>query len=191
MFPVLECLVDRSAEATALDRELRFLMTADTRVQRAIGAILLRLQRSELTHLGYVQRGDYIREHTGISIRQAEQLAAIERDVVQFPASEAQWSANQINTCLREIIRSAKPEDDGVCAALATVMTVRELIIWLVGEQAAEPGEETLDLHLSARGTRRPRRVSRTREPALGAQHYPGGGARYMHGRAAGSRRPA
>ncbi|HEY3998476.1 MAG TPA: hypothetical protein VGO93_06400 [Candidatus Xenobia bacterium] len=117
--------LEQAAVAARLDDELRFLLTAHTPVQRAIGTMLGRLlEDSTLLDLGYALRRDYIREHLGIGIREAQELAWLETHVVRYPETDRLWRAGRISRRhVRLILRHATPDEDFLWARLATIMS--------------------------------------------------------------------
>jgi hypothetical protein len=138
--------LEQAAIAARLDDELRFLLTAHTPVQRAIGGMLVGLlQDSALLDLGYALRKDYIREQLGIGIREAQELAWLETHVVRYPETDRLWRAGRISRChVRIILRHAVPEEDFLWARLATITSVRGLEKMLAGQP--DPEEEMLHL---------------------------------------------
>ncbi|HEY3998521.1 MAG TPA: hypothetical protein VGO93_06625 [Candidatus Xenobia bacterium] len=140
--------LEQAAVAARLDDELRFLVTAHTPVQRAIGSMLVSLlQDSSLIDLGYALRKDYLREHLGIGVREAQELAWLETHVVRYPETDRLWRTGHISRChVRVILRHAAPEEDFLWARLATIMSVRCLEQHLVGQP--DPEEETMILAL-------------------------------------------
>src|ERR1700733_1395339 len=127
--PASGCALDESS-AHALDRKLRFLSTAGTRVQRAIGqALVLLVAGDALLRLGYARLVDYVRETLGVSLREAQELMRIERLLPKYPETERRWMAGRISRChVRAIVGKVKPEDDFTVACLASIMSVRKFI---------------------------------------------------------------
>jgi hypothetical protein len=99
--------LEQAATAARLDEELRFLLTAHTPVQRAIGSMLATLlQDSALLDLGYALRKDYLREQLGIGVREAQELAWLETHVVRYPETDRLWRAGRLSRChVRLILR--------------------------------------------------------------------------------------
>ncbi|HEY4002920.1 MAG TPA: hypothetical protein VGO93_28870 [Candidatus Xenobia bacterium] len=120
-----------------LHEELRFLMTAHTPVQRVIGSLLNRMwEANRLQELSYSGTADYTRERLGISVREAQELAWLERTIVHYPTTEAFWMSGQIDRSkVRLILRGAKPEDDTLWACWSRCLTVRELELKLLQPQ--------------------------------------------------------
>ncbi|HEY4002891.1 MAG TPA: hypothetical protein VGO93_28725, partial [Candidatus Xenobia bacterium] len=143
--------LERAAVAARLDDELRFLLTAHTPVQRAIGTMLSSLlQDSGLLDLGYALRKDYVREHLGIGIREAQELAWLETQVVRYPETDRLWRAGRISRChVRAILRGAAPEEDFLWGRLATIMSVRSLERMLDGQPDEEEVTRLLTFELS------------------------------------------
>ena len=105
----------------ALDRKLRFLATAEERVQRIIGRGLAQLiDRGELLSIGPARAGDYARERLGISAREAQELARIERFMPRYPETDRLRQAGGLTRShVREILCRVRPEDEFVWARLA------------------------------------------------------------------------
>ncbi|HEY3998675.1 MAG TPA: hypothetical protein VGO93_07405, partial [Candidatus Xenobia bacterium] len=143
--------LERAAVAARLDDELRFLLTAHTPVQRAIGTMLSSLlQDSGLLDLGYALRKDYVREHLGIGIREAQELAWLETQVIRYPETDRLWRAGRISRChVRAILRGAAPEEDFLWGRLATIMSVRSLERMLDGQPDEEEETRLLTFELS------------------------------------------
>ncbi|HEY3999270.1 MAG TPA: HNH endonuclease signature motif containing protein [Candidatus Xenobia bacterium] len=119
--------VDLEPLVQGLHDELGFLVTAHTPVQRAVGRLLNRMWE-RLQDLSYASKGDYVRERLGMSLREAQELAWLERTIVHYPTTEAHWMSGELKRCqVRLILRGAPPEDDVLWSCLARCMTVREL----------------------------------------------------------------
>ncbi|HEY3999401.1 MAG TPA: HNH endonuclease signature motif containing protein [Candidatus Xenobia bacterium] len=123
--------------AEKLHQELCFLMSAHTPVQRAIGALLNRMwQDNRLQALGYSRRSDFLSERLGMSVREAQELAWVERTIVDYPTTEEFWMRGELNRSkVRLILRGVRPEDDTLWACWARRLTVRELELKLLAPE--------------------------------------------------------
>src|SRR5271169_6401342 len=127
--PVAPFSVEDRAAAVSIDRKLRFLATAEARVQQIVGKGLARLfDGGQLISLGPARSSDYVRERMGISVREAQELARIERLMPQYPETDSLRRAGRLSRShVREILCRVPPEDEFGWARLAASMTVRQL----------------------------------------------------------------
>ncbi|MHB2018044.1 MAG: 13E12 repeat family protein [Candidatus Xenobia bacterium] len=116
----------RDLAAIKLDANLRFLARAHVLIQRTLGQGLLRLQQvNGFRALGYERQRDYVTERLGISVRLAQELLQMERDLPRFPQLQRAFAGGRLSRSkVRLLLRR---EDAEAWVERATSLTVRAL----------------------------------------------------------------
>jgi len=78
--------------------------------------------------LGFARLGDYAGERAGMSARQLQELAAVDRALARLPALEAAFLAGRLSwSKVRDLCRVATPQDEVVWLEAALRLTARAL----------------------------------------------------------------
>src|SRR5437867_7454435 len=98
-------------------------------LRRVIAALAGQLVAAKAwDRLGYVRPRDYAVERLGLSARQVQDLAHVDRELRRLPRIEAAFVAGQITwTKARLLCRAATPEDEGPWLDVAQRLTARAL----------------------------------------------------------------
>jgi len=123
--------VVRALEAPDVDVETRLaeLARSGAPLRRVLAALAGRLVATRAwDRLGYVRLRDYAVERLGLSPRQAQDLAHVDRELGWLPSIEAAFVAGRITwTKARLLCRVATPEDEEPWLDLAQRLTARAL----------------------------------------------------------------
>jgi hypothetical protein len=123
-------------------------------LRRVLAAIAERLVATEAyARLGYARPGDYARERAGLSARQLQELARVDRALAGLPALERALVANELPwSKVRLLARVAKAQDEGAWIARARSLPIRRLEAEV---RASEPPRSELELPDEALPSRR------------------------------------
>jgi hypothetical protein len=98
-------------------------------LRRALARIAARLVAARAwERLGFARLADYAGERAGMSARQIQELAAVDRALARLPAIEAAFLAGRISwSKARDLCRVAAPEDESLWLEAALRLTARAL----------------------------------------------------------------
>ena len=132
----------------AVDR-LEALARSDAPVRRVVAALAGRLVAAQgWDRLGYVRLRDYAVERLGLSARQVQDLAHVDRALRELPRVDAAFVAGEITwTKARLLCRVATAEDEAAWLELAKSLTARlpfervdGLIVEWIGKEISGTG---------------------------------------------------
>jgi hypothetical protein len=121
--------VVRALEAPDAEARLAELARSGAPLRRVLAALAGRLvATSAWDRLGYVRLRDYARERLGLSARQVQDLAHVDRELQRLPRIEAAFVAGRVTwTKARLLCRVAAPENEGPWLEVAQRLTARAL----------------------------------------------------------------
>ena len=127
--------------AFEMDQRLFLLARARALFTRAMAQGLFLLKKGGgLARLGYRNIGDYAMERLGMSVRQAQQLAALAESLQKYPAIDQAWARGDLKyTVVRFLVSSVPPLEDELWSVAATRKTesqVRGLVATWEGMKA-------------------------------------------------------
>jgi hypothetical protein len=121
----------RRAREPSLSLEARTtaLARAGAPLRRALARIAARLVEARAwERLGFARLADYAGERAGMSARQIQELASVDRALARLPAIEAAFVAGRISwSKARDLCRVATPEDEPLWLDAALRLTARAL----------------------------------------------------------------
>jgi hypothetical protein len=122
-------------------------------LRRVLAALAERLVATEApARLGYARLRDYARERTGLSARQLQELARVDRALAGLPGLERALVANELPwSKVRLVARVASVEDEAAWIARARAIPSRELE---QAVRASAPGREPAELDEAVPETR-------------------------------------
>jgi hypothetical protein len=121
--------VVRALEAPDVEARLAELARSGAPLRRVLAALVGRLVAAcAWDRLGYVRPRDYAVERLGLSARQVQDLAHVDRELRRLSRIDAAFVAGRITwTKARLLCRVATPEDEEAWLDLALGMTARAL----------------------------------------------------------------
>src|SRR4029453_13185450 len=121
--------VVRALQAPGVEDRLAELARSGGPRRRALAALAGRLVATRAwDRLGYVRLRDYARERLGLSARQVQDLAHVDRELRRPPRIDASFVAGRITwTKARLLCRVATPADEQPWLDLAQRLTARAL----------------------------------------------------------------
>jgi len=121
--------VVRALEAPGAETRLARLARSGAPLRRVLAALAGRLVATRAwDRLGYVRLRDYAVERLGLSARQVQDLAHVDRELRRLPCIDAAFVAGSITwTKARLLCRVATPEDEARWLDLAQRLTARAL----------------------------------------------------------------
>jgi hypothetical protein len=129
------------------------LTRAHTVLRRVIGrGLALLADRNEFMKLGYATLGSYVDQALGIGARHAQDLAWVERELRDRPATAAAYERGELTfSATRLLLQNIPAKHEGALADLSRGSTVQEVRALIEAFQAMIESTESVGRRIAIR----------------------------------------